>query len=119
MDKESIRLLQNIDCNCNDCIYMTRDIERHKSSQTLHHKWQLDYFNTIKNKVIEKGKDWISKGENKKGDQLMKEADVMKFQYENTSYINYGNCEKYNKSVSFIPNTCQLETQQCFQHRRS
>lgn len=32
--------------------------------------------------------------------------------------INYGFCNKLNKPVSFIPNTCQLETQQCFKHRR-
>jgi hypothetical protein len=32
--------------------------------------------------------------------------------------INYGNCSKLNKPVSFIPNTCQLETQQCFENRR-
>jgi hypothetical protein len=32
--------------------------------------------------------------------------------------INYGNCIKLNKEVSFIPNHCQLETQDCFKHRR-
>lgn len=32
--------------------------------------------------------------------------------------INYGNCEKFNKPVSFIPNTCQIDTQECFEHRR-
>jgi len=33
--------------------------------------------------------------------------------------INYGNCTKLSKEVSFIPNVCQLETQQCFEHRRN
>jgi hypothetical protein len=33
--------------------------------------------------------------------------------------INYGNCTKFNKPVSFIPNHCQLETQNCFIHRKS
>jgi hypothetical protein len=32
--------------------------------------------------------------------------------------LNFGNCTKFNKSVTFIPNTCQLETQECFQHRK-
>lgn len=32
--------------------------------------------------------------------------------------ICYGNCTKFNKEVSFIPGTCQLETQDCFKHRR-
>jgi len=38
---------------------------------------------------------------------------------KNASYrINYGNCTKLNKEVSFIPNHCQLHTQECFEHRR-
>lgn len=32
--------------------------------------------------------------------------------------INYGKCNKFDKDVSFIPNHCQLETQDCFVHRR-
>lgn len=31
---------------------------------------------------------------------------------------NYGTCTQFNKEVVFIPNTCQLETQHCFKHRR-
>lgn len=38
---------------------------------------------------------------------------------ENSSFrINYGNCSKLKKPVSFIPNVCQIETQECFEHRR-
>jgi len=33
--------------------------------------------------------------------------------------INYGKCTKFNKDVSFIPNVCQLENQECFEHRKS
>ena len=32
--------------------------------------------------------------------------------------VNYGDCLLFKKQVSFIPNTCQLETQECFKHRR-
>jgi hypothetical protein len=32
--------------------------------------------------------------------------------------LNYGNCNKFNKPVSFIPNTLQLDTQDCFKHRK-
>jgi len=41
--------------------------------------------------------------------------------YKNTGVMDrlaYGDCEKFNKSVSFIPETCQLETQTCFEHRK-
>ena len=32
--------------------------------------------------------------------------------------INYGFCEKFKKEVSFIPTHCQLDTQDCFKHRK-
>lgn len=32
--------------------------------------------------------------------------------------INYGDCVTLNKPVSFIPNTIQLHTQTCFEHRK-
>lgn len=77
MDKESIIELQKIDCNCNDCKFMVRDIEKFKSFDHL-------YSNE-----------------------------------KRASYrINYGDCTKFNKPVSFIPGNCQIETQSCFEHRR-
>ena len=35
-----------------------------------------------------------------------------------TSKLQFGNCDKLNKAVSFIPNVCQLDTQECFENRR-
>ena len=32
--------------------------------------------------------------------------------------LQYGNCAKLGKPVSFIPNTCQIETQGCFENRK-
>jgi hypothetical protein len=82
MDKESIILLQKIDCNCNDCKFMIRDFDKYKSFDNLY--------------------------TNEKG------------QVTSPSYrINYGFCSKLDKSVSFITNTCQLETQLCFEHRKN
>ena len=43
----------------------------------------------------------------------------MRFQFnKKEAAINYGKCDKFNKSITFIPNVCQLETQECFKHRR-
>ncbi len=70
MTKESLIELQKIDCNCNDCKHMQRDLSKPPKK-------------------------------------------------EKPSPINYGDCLKFNKPVSFIPNTCQLDTQKCFTHRRS
>ncbi len=42
--------------------------------------------------------------------------------YEGTGLsdkLNFGKCVKLNKDVSFIPETCQLETQHCFEHRKA
>lgn len=77
MEKISLIEFQKIDCNCNDCIFMKRDIEKFKSNDYLY-------------------------GNDKKA-----------------SYrINYGDCTKLNKPVTFIPGNCQLNTQICFTHRR-
>ena len=32
--------------------------------------------------------------------------------------LQYGHCKKKRVPISFIPNTCQLETQDCFVHRK-
>ena len=69
--------LSDIDCNCNDCIFMVRDLDK----LNLHKK-----------------------------------------SYEGTGLMDrleFGGCIKFNKPVSFIPKTCQLETQQCFKNRRT
>ncbi len=99
MDLESRIELQKIDCNCNDCKYMVRDLEKFKKSKQWHYDLQLNYFNLIK----EKTKD-----------------ETMRFEFDSSvASIQYGNCSKFNKPVSFIPNICQLETQECFEHRRA
>jgi len=120
MDKESIFELQKIDCNYNDCIFMQRDIEKFKKSQEHHLKMQSDYFQTLKNKVIEKANFWrYKKGDLEKWSDIAMEADRMKFQFDKSAaMINFGKCTKLDKEVQFIPNTCQLDTQECFKHRK-
>lgn len=120
MTNESIILLQKLDCNCNDCMFMQRNNDEFKLSLDRHHKWQLDYFNTLKNNLIKKAKWWKNiKNDLEKWDLLLTEAEKMKFQFDKKeAFINYGTCSKFNKSVQFIPNTIQIETQDCFKHRR-
>ena len=71
--------LQKIDCNCNDCIHMIRDLETRK-------KWD--------------------------------NTDLHKDRKNASHRISYGFCSTFKKEVTFIPNTCQLDTQKCFKHRR-
>lgn len=79
MDKESIFELQKIDCNCNDCCFMQRDLDKKR---------------------------------------MWDETELHKDQKNASHRINYGYCSKLNQNVSFIPNTCQLGTQNCFKHRK-
>lgn len=120
MDKKSIIGLQKIDCNCNDCLYLIRDFVQYERSVEQHHTWQLDYFNAIKSNKLKRADEWLKFGEPEKATALINEANNMRFQFDKSkALIQYGQCEKLNKDVSFIPNTCQLETQECFKHRRS
>ena len=32
--------------------------------------------------------------------------------------VHYGHCQKKDMPVSFIPNVCIIETQECFEHRK-
>jgi len=120
MDKESLYELQKIDCNCNDCGYMKRNLNLYNESVKLHHQWQLDYFNTIRANLIKKAREWkYKKNDLLKWDALMTEAENMKFQFDkSTNTISFGTCTLFNKEVTFIPNVVQLDTQTCFKHRK-
>lgn len=115
MDKESIYLLQKIDCNCNDCKFMARDLAAYKKWHDYHFKLDLEEFESRKAKAIKDAKNV----KDEKGRQsLLAIAHKMKHQFDKSKLLQYGRCEKFDKPVSFIPTTCQMETQQCFEHRR-
>lgn len=108
---------QNIDCNCNDCIFLYRDIERYNSSIKQHQEWADNYAKGIKKrykKQADNARDDKTRNNflnliNKVKPRLVTKKDVA---------IHYGKCSRFNKEVSFIPNTIQLDTQDCFLHRK-
>lgn len=119
MTKESTIELQKIDCNCNDCKHMKRDFDKFNEALEMHQTWQFSAFELRKKKLIEKSEEWAAKDEYEIAKSLYEEAEGMRFVFDKSgSIINYGHCLKFNKPVSFIPNTCQIETQDCFEHRR-
>lgn len=119
MSKDSTIELQKIDCNCNDCIHMERNFNKFNNSLEFHKNLQLHSFEIRKKKLVEKAIEWKDK-DLKISQELMKESKSIKFLFDKSvARINYGKCNLYNKEVSFIPNTCQLETQRCFKHRKS
>lgn len=118
MTKESTIALEDIDANCNACKFMVRDLSRYNRSKTLHHLWQRQYFDLLNKKKIDKAVEWIKKDEWEKALFLIEEVNNSKFAFNNDAHISYGFCSKFNKDVSFIPNTLQLDTQECFENRR-
>ncbi len=121
--------LQKIDCNCNDCIHMVRDFDKFEQSKKDHDRWQRLTFGNLKAKYLRDAEDYEKRAYKPvnrdrkeeligKANNLLSMVKNMKYQFLNDSKINFGDCDKLNKPVSFIPNVCQLETQECFKHRR-
>ena len=110
--------LQNIDCNCNDCIFMVRDFDKFNQSKVDRDRWQRLTFDNTKNKLLLDAEEHKRKGRFDKAINTFKSAYSMKYEFTNDSKISFGNCSKFNKDVAFTPNTCQLDTQDCFTHRR-
>lgn len=103
--------LQNIDCNCNNCAFMQRDFKTYSKYESWNKQIQIDDFNKKKQNAF----DIAEKETNPKSKQtLLHYANKMKFKFDKSKCLQYGICIKLKKSVSFIPNTCQIETQHCF-----
>jgi hypothetical protein len=111
MNQESIIELQKIDCNCNDCGYLLRDIYKKKHQDKIHESWHLaDYKRELNQELF------ISYA--LRDNKLLAKAQAKRFQFKKPNY-GYGFCKKFDlKPVEFIPATCQLENQNCFVHRK-
>lgn len=80
---------------------------------------QLNEFENRKNKLSKIVDAFYRSNELDKGLTAENQLGKMKFQFDKKqAAINYGQCSKLNKSISFIPETCQLHTQECFEHRK-
>jgi hypothetical protein len=113
--KESQYLLQRIDCNCNNCGFMKRDMDRFKKWYDYWYAEACKKFEDDKKKAIEDA-DLIE--DPKQRASLIQKAQKLKFYFRKDNLLQYGHCMKFDKSVSFIPDTCQIDTQFCFIHRR-
>lgn len=111
--------IKELDCNCNNCKHMVRDIPRREKSVEDHRKWSFNHFNAIRSSFLIKAykAEWVNNI--KRALNLRKEAKKMKWQFDKTeAAIHYGKCTKFNKDVQFIPNVCQLDTQECYEIRK-
>ena len=88
MDKESILELQRIDANCNECIFMQRNMNKFNESTEFQKKMQFDYFNVLKQKIVDKANYWrYQKGGLEKWNDLLIEVDKMKFQFDKSAVL--------------------------------
>ena len=120
--------LDELDCNCSNCGFLTRSLSKRQKHVDFHYLMQKNHFNIIRIKLLEKGEYHLSRAEKdpdrkeyfkQKAKNNFKEARKMVFVFsEGGCSLGFGYCEKLKKEVSFIPNTLQLETQQCFKHRK-
>lgn len=110
--------LQNIDCNCSDCGYLERSLSKRQKHVDFHYRMQKSHFDSKRIKLIESGEERLRKGQTDKAKLIFKEARKLSFVFnEGECSLHYGKCLKFDKQVSFISNTCQLDTQDCFIHR--
>lgn len=132
MDKESTIELQKIDCNCNDCKHLFRLLDKQNnllaadkvSDEALFYIVKDRKAKTIQTAInsLVKHQDIIEDAERKiqKHKNKLKELLSEKYGYQGRKSPNqYGVCCKFNKQITFLPNTLQLETQDCFEHRRT
>lgn len=111
--------LQELDCNCSDCFFFQRSLSDRQKHVDFHYEMQKRHFNIKRIKLLERGQHWLFvKNDKIKAKKLFNEARKMNFVFdEGSCSLHYGKCNKFDKEVSIIPNTLQLDTQDCFVHR--
>ncbi len=117
-DKESIYGLQCLDCNCNECKHLIRNLAKLNEAKVKIIGLMEDLFNMKKERSVKAAKE-LGNRNPKKGEQALKAANAMKFTPPGfPNPIMYGTCAKFNKEITFLPGTCQPDTQGCFEHRK-
>ncbi len=94
---------------------MQRDFETFQKWHDWHKTIELNDFTKAKEKAISDAEKIIDEKGRK---SQLRIANKMQFQFDKSKLLNYGNCTKFDKPVSFIPETCQIDTQKCFEHRK-
>ena len=97
---------------------MVRDLELYKQWEVWRLRYQQELFGSRKARAINSALELLKcEPENEAYKKMLVDAFDMVFYFESNKN-NFGNCSKYNKAITFIPATCQIETQHCFVHRR-
>jgi hypothetical protein len=99
---------------------MERDFDTYKKYESARRESDLKDFDTTKAKTI---KDAEAIEDPKSREAMLRIANKPTFQFSKQGLLQYGKClnpegHKFNKQVCFIPAICQLDTQECFVHRK-
>jgi hypothetical protein len=125
LSKDSLKLLQDLDCNCNDCKFMVRDAEKFRAAQERRKSFMREHFETLKRKEIETLEFKERMAAVKRPERLasliaLVESRVFEYGAPHPQ-INYGTCtnpESGFVEVDFLPTTFSGDTQRCFVNRR-
>ena len=131
--------LNEIDTNCNNCVFMERDMDKYKESVLLQRKNQDDYVANKRKNMIAKATAWeqasnrIVNSNPKLCEELYNKAQNIRLEASkiNPNYkkpkLSYGTCiwksiklskwYLWRKKVSFIPQVCMPENNKCWKSR--
>ncbi len=118
MDKESIILMQEVDCNCNDCGHFVRSIEALNASKKRHRQWAFLSILTRRENFWEEAQKALDKGKMDSYRDLLLARSRVTVDKSYRAGLVFGSCSKFGKSIITVPNVCQIDTQECFIHRR-
>lgn len=118
MGPESRIQFQEIDCNCNDCTYMIRNLRKLDEAKQDARDYAASSIKRIRAKRLDEANDSLERGNVRSYEGILLERRSVSVKSNYRSGLSFGDCTKFNKPVSFIPNILQLDTQECFEHRR-
>ena len=112
--------LEDVDCNCNNCKHLERDLVKFNAWKDKHISWQLWSFENWKERTNKQIDEHYQKQEFNAGFELEQVLAKAKFLFDGSpAKLSYGKCNKFQKEVSFLPGAFQLDTQECFENRRN
>ncbi len=118
MDKESIILKQEVDCNCNDCGHFVRSSEALNASKKRHRQWAAASIRMRRKRFWEEAQKALGAGKRDSCTELLREHSRVTVDKGYKAGLVFGRCAKYNKPIQTVSNVCQVDTQECFVHRR-
>lgn len=118
MDKESRQLLQEIDCNCNDCGFFVRDFDALNASKAQWRKNDARSIHSVRRHYWDEAQKALEKGRTESYQALLKERSRVTVDKSYKAGLVFGRCSKLDKDVRVVPGVCQPSTQDCFLHRK-